>query len=70
LELGVDMRKPSFKKPEIEFEPDAWARFESLVKSAARMGHQPHVPPHPKKAVKKKTTARRTKGEKYDRGRA
>jgi hypothetical protein len=36
------MPKPSPKKPDIEFEPDAWARFETLIKSAAKMGHQPH----------------------------
>ena len=36
------MPKPSPKKPDIEFAPDAWERFESLVKSAAKMGPRPH----------------------------
>jgi hypothetical protein len=50
------MPKPSPKKLDIEFEPDAWARFETLVKSAAKMGHQPHkaTPPQSKKGVKRK----------------
>jgi hypothetical protein len=30
------MPKPSLKKPDIEFVPDAWERFERLVKSAAK----------------------------------
>jgi hypothetical protein len=59
------MPKPSPKKPapspKLEFEPDAWERFESLVKSAAKMGHQPHKPTQsqPKRAVRK---AAKTKG--------
>ena len=54
------MPKPSPKKlhdlNNIEFAPDAWERFESLVKSAAKMGHQPHkaTRPQAKVAVKKK----------------
>lgn len=55
------MPKPSPKKPSApslkdDFEPDAWERFESLIRSAAKMGHQPHkpTPPQPKAAVKKK----------------
>jgi hypothetical protein len=50
------MPKSSPQKPDLEFAPDAWKRFESLVKSAAKMGHQPHKPnpPQRKKAVKKK----------------
>jgi hypothetical protein len=50
------MPKPSPKKPDIEFEPDAWARFETLVKSAAKMGPMPH------RATKKK--AKPTKAKK------
>ena len=52
------MPKPSPKKPakspKLEFAPDAWERFESLIRSAAKMGHQPHKPtsPQPKRAVK------------------
>ena len=37
------MPKPSPKKPDkLEFAPDAWERFESLVKSAAKMEPRPH----------------------------
>ena len=52
------MAKPSPKKPTAslkdEFAPDAWERFETLIRSAAKMGHQPHKPspPQPKRAVK------------------
>lgn len=60
------MPKPSPKKPDpdTEFAPDAWERFERLVKSAAKIGHMPHAtPPQPKKAVKtrekKKAKAKR-----------
>jgi hypothetical protein len=56
------MPKPSPKKPDIEFAPDAWARFERLVKSAAKIGHQPHATaPQPKKVVKKKAKRKTTK---------
>lgn len=54
------MAKPSPRKPadspKIEFEPDAWQRFESLVKSAAKIGHKPHdgSRSQPKKVAKKK----------------
>lgn len=27
----------------VELDPDAWAKFEKLVKSAAKMGPKPHV---------------------------
>ena len=27
--------------PEIELDPDAWPKFEELVRSAAKMGHKP-----------------------------
>jgi hypothetical protein len=55
------MPKPSPKKPKLEFAPDAWERFESLVKSAAKMGHQPHKAssPQPKRAVKKRAAKKR-----------
>jgi hypothetical protein len=43
-----------------EFAPDAWERFESLIRSAAKMGPRPHdgSQPKAKRAVKKvaKTT--------------
>ncbi|MBR2818805.1 MAG: hypothetical protein IKE60_29325 [Reyranella sp.] len=44
-QMGIPMAKakPTPKAPKLEFEPDAWARFESLVKSAAAMGHRPHL---------------------------
>ena len=54
------MSKPSPKKaaPSLkhEFAPDAWERFETLIRSAAKMGHQPHkpTPQQSKAAVKKK----------------
>lgn len=43
--------------PKIQFAPDAWERFETLVRSAAKIGHKPHAatPPQRKKVVKKKT---------------
>jgi len=54
------MAKPSPKKPKLEFAPDAWERFESLVKSAAKMGPLPQraIAPQRKKAVKKKARAK------------
>lgn len=61
------MPKPSPKKPpdslKIEFEPDAWERFESLVRSAAKMGPRPHdaTPPQSKKAKAEKRTERKAK---------
>lgn len=37
------MKKPASKKPDmIELAPDAWARFERLTKSAAKVGYMPH----------------------------
>ena len=55
------MPKPSPKTPNLEFAPDAWERFESLVKSAAKMGHQPHKAsaPQPKSTVKKKPKSKK-----------
>jgi len=29
----------------LELKPDAWPKFEKLIHSAAKMGHQPHKPP-------------------------
>lgn len=65
FDLGVFMPKPSPKKPTVaslqdEFEPDAWERFESLVKAAAKMGPRPHdgSRPKPKVVAKKKTKKR------------
>lgn len=52
------MPKPSPKKPEIEFAPDAWERFERLVKSAAKIGHMPHATPAPKKRAKQSTSGK------------
>jgi hypothetical protein len=35
--------KPSPAELEaLELDPDAWPKFELLVKSAAKMGHKPH----------------------------
>jgi hypothetical protein len=49
-------KKPKLAKaPDIEIEPGAWERFEKLVKSAAKMGHQAHARSKPR-AQRKKTT--------------
>jgi hypothetical protein len=37
----------------VELDPDAWPKFEALVKSAAKMGHKPHAPSRPKPASRK-----------------
>jgi hypothetical protein len=29
--------------PKLDLDPDAWPKFEALVKSAAKMGHKPHI---------------------------
>jgi hypothetical protein len=31
------------KVEDVELIPDAWPRFERLVKAAAKMGHRPHA---------------------------
>jgi hypothetical protein len=28
---------------DLDLDPDAWSKFEKLVKSAAKMGHKPHA---------------------------
>ena len=56
------MPKPSPEKPEIEFEPDAWERFESLVKSAAKIGPMPHKPSPSQKAKGVKAKGKKAKG--------
>jgi len=50
---------PTPKAPKLEFEPDAWERFESLIRSAAKMGPRPHdgSQPKAKRAVKAKKKA-------------
>jgi hypothetical protein len=53
------MPKPSPKKPDIEFAPDAWERFERLVKSAAEIGHKPHDKPLKKKPRRRPTAKRK-----------
>ena len=38
-------KKTSHKKqppPDLDLDPDAWGKFERLVKSAAEMGPRPH----------------------------
>jgi hypothetical protein len=33
------------RKPEkVELDPDAWPKFEALIRSAAKGGHLPHKP--------------------------
>ena len=46
------MVKPAPKKESVEFEPDAWERFERAVKVVAKSPPQPKV--KKKKAVKRK----------------
>lgn len=48
----IAMSKAS-KKPEIELEPDAWARFESLMRAAGKMKPMPHKADAPKGKPKK-----------------
>lgn len=31
------------KSTVLDLDPDAWPKFEALVKSAAKMGHKPHT---------------------------
>jgi hypothetical protein len=38
----------------LDLDPDAWPRFEALIKSAAKMGHKPHETPAPKKRKARK----------------
>ncbi|GEP57334.1 hypothetical protein [Reyranella soli] len=50
------------QKLENEYAPDAWERFERLVKPAAKIGHMPHAtPPQLKRAVKKSTSKKAEK---------
>ena len=38
-----DKGKAGVKTPaDLELDPDAWPKFEALVKDAAKMGHKPH----------------------------
>lgn len=39
---------------DFDLDPAAWSKFEKLVKSAAKMGHKPHVPSEQPKARKGK----------------
>ncbi len=43
----MDKSKPerASKRVTVDIDPDAWPRFEALVKSAAKMGHKPHGGP-------------------------
>lgn len=42
----------------VEIEPGAWERFERLVKSAAKIGHQVHLPVKPKTRSKTRKPAK------------
>lgn len=59
------MPKTSPKKPapspKLEFEPDAWERFESLIRSAAKMGPRPHDGSSPKARATTKKKASKAK---------
>jgi hypothetical protein len=46
--------KPTPKAVPLDLDPDAWPKFEALVKSAAKMGHKSHDAPAPKR--KRRTT--------------
>jgi hypothetical protein len=39
----------------LDLDPDAWPKFEALVKSAAKMGPQPHLSKKPKKASRERS---------------
>lgn len=57
LELSTMVKPPAKKKAKKataqsiesnaiildDLDPDAWPKFEKLVKNASKMGHQPHV---------------------------
>jgi hypothetical protein len=47
-------RRPITVDGDIELLPDAWDRFENLVKSAAKLGHRPHTPTATKPPAKAK----------------
>ena len=34
--------KKAVKPPDLDLDPDAWPKFEKLIKSAAKMGPKPH----------------------------
>ena len=40
--------KAKIPAKDIELDPDAWPKFEALVRSAAKMGHKPHNIPSTK----------------------
>jgi hypothetical protein len=43
--------KPSRAELEaVELDSDAWPKFEALMKSAAKMGHKPHLEPKKSKS--------------------
>jgi hypothetical protein len=46
MKKSVTPKKPSKAKApaaaDLELDPDAWPKFEELVRSAAKMGHKPH----------------------------
>ena len=48
------MNKPKKKEKvdtsALELDPDAWPKFEKLIKSAAKLGPKPHGGPSKKKA--------------------
>ena len=39
---------------ELDLDPDAWPKFEAMIKSAAKMGHKPHVTKSAKKRKRAK----------------
>jgi hypothetical protein len=40
----------------VELDPDAWPKFEKLIKSAAKMGHKPHDGKQSTKKGKRETS--------------
>lgn len=61
--MVIPMAKAKPKAPSLkdEFAPDAWERFTTLVRSAAKVGHMPHEKsaPQRKRAVKKKKAVKK-----------
>ena len=40
---AMPKRTPKDETPDLELDPDAWPRFEKLVKAAAKLGPQPRA---------------------------
>lgn len=49
IEKGKESKTARARESNLDLDPNAWPRFEALVKSAAKIGHRPHVPKQAKK---------------------